>query len=259
MMKWISISLIGALMLLAGSTAQAQEITLRWGYGSAPFPPFTSKSASGKWTGFDVDIMDAMCQEMKVKCEVVEIAWDGIIPALQAKKIDLIWTGMSITDERLKVIDFTDRYRRGPAAFVAAKDLKVEISEAGLKGKSVGVQKATNFLNYLNHYYGNAASVKLYDSLDDATVDLAAGRIDVVMGDILQLKIFMKTDLGKDYEIKGITPVDPLLGRGAGAGIRKGDTALKEQLNAAIKAIRANGSYDAIAKKYFDFDPYGSG
>ncbi|MBV8650717.1 MAG: transporter substrate-binding domain-containing protein [Alphaproteobacteria bacterium] len=259
MLKWISIGLVSAFVLLAGTTAKAQDTVLRWGYSSAPFPPFTSKSASGKWTGFDVDIMDAMCQEMKVKCEIVEIAWDGIIPALQANKIDLIWTGMSITDERLKVIDFTDRYRRGPAAFVAAKDLKVEINEAGLKGKSVGVQKATNFLNYLNHYYGSAASVKLYDSLDDATADLAAGRIDVVMGDILQLKIFMKTDLGKDYEIKGITPVDPLLGRGAGAGIRKGDAALKERLDAAIKAIRDSGAYDTIAKQYFDFDPYGSG
>jgi polar amino acid transport system substrate-binding protein len=121
------------------------------------------------------------------------------------------------------------------------------------------VQKSTNFLNYLNHYYGAAATVKLYDSLDDATADLAAGRIDVVMGDILQLKIFMKTDMGKDDEIKGITPVDPILGRGAGAGIRKGDTALKEKLNAAIKAIRDDGTYDTIAKKYFDFDPYGSG
>jgi polar amino acid transport system substrate-binding protein len=157
------------------------------------------------------------------------------------------------------VVDFTDRYRRGPAAFIAAKDTPVAITKEGLKGKYVGVQKATNFLRYLEHYYGDAAKVKLYDSLDDATADLAAGRLDVVMGDILQLKIFMKTDEGKPYDIKGITPVDPILGRGAGAGIRKGDDALRTKLNAALKTIRDNGTYDAIAKKYFDFDPYGAG
>jgi polar amino acid transport system substrate-binding protein len=248
---------IAATVMMQGSLL-AQEAALRWGYNSASFPPFTSKSASGKWTGFDVDIMDALCKEMKAKCDIVEIAWDGIIPALQANKIDIIWSGMSMTDERMKVVDFTDRYRRGPAAFIAAKDTPVTISKEGLKGKYVGVQKATNFLRYLEHYYGDAAKVKLYDSLDDSTADLAAGRIDVVMGDILQLKIFMQTEAGKAYDIKGVTPVDPILGRGAGAGIRKGDDALRLRLNTALKTIRDNGTYDTIAKKYFDFDPYGS-
>ena len=248
-----------AIMMLSGLAAQAQEKPLRWGYNSAPFPPFTSKSASGQWTGFDVDIMNAMCKQMQAKCEIVDIAWDGIIPALQADKIDIIWSGMSMTPEREKVVDFTDRYRRGPAAFIADKTETLPITEAGLKGKVVGVQKATNFQRYLEHYYGKAAQVKLYDSLDDATADLAAGRIDVVMGDILQLKLFLKTSPGQAFDIKGVTPVDPLLGRGAGAAVRKGDDALRLKLNAAIKAIRDDGEYDTIAKRYFDFDPYGAG
>jgi polar amino acid transport system substrate-binding protein len=248
-----------AIMMLACLTVQAQDTPLRWGYNSASFPPFTSKSASGQWTGFDVDVMNALCRQMQAKCEIVEVAWDGMIPALQANKIDIIWTGMSMTAERDKVVDFTDRYRRGPAAFVAAKSDNIPITEQGLSGKVVGVQKATNFERYLEHYYGKAAQVKLYDSLDDATADLAAGRIDVVMGDILQLKVFMQTPSGQDYDIKGVTPVDPLLGRGAGAGIRKGDDALRLRLNAALKAIRDSGEYNTIAKRYFDFDPYGAG
>ena len=251
--------LAAALMCFCTLAAQAQEKVLRWGYNSAPFPPFTSKGASGEWTGFDVDIMNALCRQMQAKCEIVEIAWDGIIPALQAGKIDIIWSGMSMTAERDKVVDFTDRYRRGPAAFIADKGADIAITAQGLKGKVVGVQKATNFERYLEHYYGDAAEVKLYDSLDDATADLAAGRIDVVMGDILQLKIFLKTPEGEPFAIKGVTPVDPLLGRGAGAAVRKGDDALRLQLNAALKAIRADGEYDAIAKRYFDFDPYGAG
>lgn len=258
-MRRLAAGLLAIVMIvMTQGTLSAQQVTLRWGYSAASFPPFTSKSASGKWTGFDVDIMDAMCKVMNAKCEIVEIAWDGIIPALQANKIDIIWSGMSMTDERMKVIDFTNRYRRGPAAFIAAKDTPITISKEGLKGKYVGVQKATNFLNYLEHYYGDSAKVKLYDSLDDSTADLAAGRLDVVMGDILQLKIFLRTDAGKPFDIKGITPVDPILGRGAGAGIRKGDDALRLKLNAALKTIRDNGTYDAIAKKYFDFDPYGA-
>src|SRR5215212_2208487 len=205
-----------AVVLTSALTAQAAD-TLRWGYDSAPFPPWTNKSPSGQWSGFDVDIMNSLCREMKAKCEIVEIAWDGIIPALQANKIDIIWSGMSMTAEREKVIDFSDRYRRGPAAYVAAKDMKLEISAEGFKGKTVGVKKATNFCSYLNHYYGKAADIKLYDTTDDSIADLVAGRIDVDMGDILELTRFLKTEAGQNYEIKGVTPVDPLLGRGAGA------------------------------------------
>lgn len=249
--------LLAVLALLAAApTAFAQE-TLRWGYNAAPFPPWTNKSPAGDWFGFDIDIMNALCREMKAKCEIVPVAWDGIIPALQANKIDIIWSGMSMTEEREKVVDFTDRYRRGPAAFIAPKALKVEITAAGLKDKIVAVTKATNFQRYLEHYYGSAAKVKLYDTLDDATADLVAGRNDVVMGDILQLTLFMKNVPGQPYEIKGITPVDPILGRGAGAGVRKGDTVLRDRLNGALTAIRKSGEYQTIAKKYFEHDPYG--
>src|SRR5215211_4195142 len=87
---------------LASAVAAHAEDTLRWGYDSAPFPPWTNKSPSGQWSGFDVDIMNSLCREMKAKCEIVEIAWDGIIPALQANKIDIIWSGMSMTAEREK-------------------------------------------------------------------------------------------------------------------------------------------------------------
>jgi polar amino acid transport system substrate-binding protein len=247
-------ALVGAGSLIPSA---ASADSLRWGYNSAPFPPWTNKSPSGEWRGFDIDIMNSLCREMKATCEIVPVAWDGIIPALNANKIDIIWSGMSMTEEREKVVDFTDRYRRGPAAFVAAKADPIKITKEGLKDRIVAVTKATNFYNYLEHYYGGSAKIKLYDTLDDATADLVAGRNDVVMGDILQLTLFMKNVPGQPYEIKGITPVDPILGRGAGAGIRKGDTVLKDRINAAIASIRKTGEYTQIAKKYFEHDPYG--
>jgi len=137
---------------------------LRWGYDIVSFPPWNSRTASGQWSGFDHDIMEALCRHMEADCKIVEIAWDGMIPALQAGKIDIVWGGMSITPPREEVIDFSDRYRRGPAAYVAEKEMALPITIEGFTGKSVGVRKATNFYTYFEHYFGTVAQVKLYDT-----------------------------------------------------------------------------------------------
>ncbi|MBE2275173.1 MAG: transporter substrate-binding domain-containing protein [Rhodobacteraceae bacterium] len=252
------VRILAAVAVFATGAAAAAADQLRWGYDLAPFPPWNSRSPAGEWSGFDYDIMEALCTHMQADCEIVEIAWDGMIPALQANKIDIIWTGMSITPQREEVIDFSDRYRRGPAAYIAETEMDLPISVEGFQGKSVGIKKATNFYTYFEHYYGDAATVKLYDTTDDIIADLSSGRLDVAMGDILELQRFLDSPDGDMYEMKGVTPVDPLLGKGAGAGIRQGDTALQDRLNTALKEIRDNGEYDAIAKKYFNFDPYGS-
>jgi polar amino acid transport system substrate-binding protein len=245
-------------LCLAPALACAAE-TLRWGYNAASFPPWTIKESDGSWGGFDVDIMNAMCERMGAECRIVPMAWDGMIPALQSRRIDVIWTGMSITEARLKVIDFADRYRRGPGAFVALKEDAIPITEAGLRGKVIGAQGSSNFYSYANHYYGKVAELKMYATTEEAVNDLAARRIDVVLADILQMKLFLNTPNGKDFEIKGQTQVNvQILGRGAGAGIRKGDDELRLKLNAALSAIRADGTYQKIAAKYFDFDPYGT-
>lgn len=257
-MKRRNLLLAAPALALAPRLAKAAEV-LRWGYNAAAFPPWTLKEADGTWKGFDVDIMNAMCERMAAECRIVPMAWDGMIPALQSKRIDIVWTGMSITEARLKVIDFGDRYRRGPGAFVAAKSETIPITDAGLKGKVIGAQGSSNFYSYANFYFGKVADMKMYATTEEAISDLAARRIDVVLADILQMKLFLATDKGKDFEIKGQTQVNvQILGRGAGPGIRKGDDELREKLNAALKAIRDDGTYQKIAAKYFDFDPYGA-
>lgn len=244
-------------LVLAPHVGRAAEV-LRWGYNAAAFPPWTIKQADGTWVGFDVDIMNAMCAQMKAQCQIVSMAWDGMIPALQSNRIDIIWTGMSITEARLKVIDFGDHYRRGPGAFIGPKNETIPITDAGLKGKVIGTQSSSNYYSYADHYFGRVADLKMYATTDDALADLAAGRIDVVLADILQMKLFLATDHGKDFEIKGQTHPDvQILGRGAGPGVRKGDDALRLKLNTALQAIRTDGTYQKIAAKYFDFDPYG--
>jgi polar amino acid transport system substrate-binding protein len=248
-------------MMVLGSFAARADDTIRFGIAAEPYPPFTSKDASGKWVGFEVDLMDAVCAQMKAKCEIVEVAWDGIIPALQANKFDVIWSSMSITEKRKQTIDFTDKYYHTPAVIIGPKSVSFNIDKNNpdsLKGKIIGVQTSTIHAQYVQKYFGSAATVKVYDTQDNVNADLVAGRIDCEMADSIALDDFMKTDAGKDFEVKFTESKDPILGSGVGGGILKTNTALKEKFNAAIAAIRADGTYDKIAKKYFDFDIYGS-
>ncbi|RVA16578.1 transporter substrate-binding domain-containing protein, partial [Mesorhizobium sp. M7D.F.Ca.US.004.03.1.1] len=118
-MRRIVIAALGlAMAASAAAPSMAQESALKWGYDSEPDQPFVDRGPTGDPTGFDVDLMNAMCAEMKTKCEIAITVWDSMIPALESKKIDIIWTGMGITEEREKVINFTDVYRKSPAAYL---------------------------------------------------------------------------------------------------------------------------------------------
>lgn len=251
-------ALAAALGLAVVSGAAAQQVKV--GFAAEPYPPFTSPDASGNWEGWEVDFMKAMCAEAKLDCVVTPVAWDGIIPALTAGKIDMIVGSMSITAERLQTIDFSDKYYNTPTAVIGPKGVDFEATPEGLAGKTIGVQVATVHQVYANKYFGEAgATVKEYQTQDEANNDLAAGRIDAVQADSIALGDFLKTEQGAACcELKGNVKDDvDILGAGVGVGLRKGDTELKDKVNAAIKAIRANGTYDEFSKKYFDFDIYG--
>jgi polar amino acid transport system substrate-binding protein len=251
--------LLGAMIALAGVVAHADDV-IKFGVAAEPYPPFSSKDASGKWVGFEIDLMDAVCAQMQAKCQLVETAWDGIIPALQEKKIDVIWASMTITDERKQKIDFTDKYYNAQAWIIGPKSESVTVDFSNpdsLKGKIIGVQTSTIHYNFVQKYFGSAATIKTYDTQDNCNADLVAGRVDLVMADSIALDAFLSSDQGKDFEKKAVAPKDPILGEGVGGGVRKDDQDLRMKLNAAIAAIRANGTYDAVAKKYFDFNIYG--
>lgn len=253
-----SIGLALALGLAGATLASAQEVKV--GFAAEPYPPFTSPDASGNWEGWEVDFMKAVCAEAKLDCVVTPVAWDGIIPALTSSKIDMIIGSMSITAERLQTIDFTDKYYNTPTAVIGAKGNAFEATPEGLSGKTIGVQVATVHQVYANKYFGeNGASVKEYQTQDEANNDLAAGRIDAVQADSIALDAFLKSEQGAACcDLKGNVKDDPeILGAGVGIGLRKGEDELKGKLNAAIKAIRDNGSYDEFSKKYFDFNIYG--
>jgi polar amino acid transport system substrate-binding protein len=252
---------VAALAFALGLTGavQAQAETVKVGFAAEPYPPFTSLDASGKWVGWEVEFQEAVCKEAKLDCVITPVAWDGIIPALTSKKIDMIIGSMSITAEREKTISFSDKYYNTPTGIIGSKDEKFDATPEGLTGKVLGVQVATVHADYAKKHFGDkAAEIKEYQTQDEANQDLAAGRIDAVQADALALDAFLKSDAGKCCDHKGNVAEDvEVLGPGVGIGLRKEDTALKDKLNAAIKAIRANGTYDTFSKKYFDFNIYG--
>ncbi|MDI7863143.1 transporter substrate-binding domain-containing protein [Rhizobiaceae bacterium n13] len=248
-----------ALALGIAGTGMAAAEQVKVGIAAEPYPPFAAPDASGNWIGWEVDFMNAVCAEAKLDCVLTPVAWDGIIPALNSKKIDAIMASMSITAERQKTIDFSDKYYNTPTGVIGAKDQTFDASPEALAGKIIGVQVSTIHQEYVNAHFGDAAEVKEYQTQDEANQDLAAGRIDATQADAIALQAFLESDQGKACcELKGYVKDDPaILGAGVGVGMRKGETELKDKINAAIKAIRANGTYDAITKKYFDFDVYG--
>ncbi|RWM41159.1 transporter substrate-binding domain-containing protein [Mesorhizobium sp.] len=258
-MKTVLKTFAAALLFGVAAMGVAKADQVKIGVAAEPYPPFTSPDASGKWVGWEIDFIDAVCAEEKLDCVITPVAWDGIIPALTTKKIDLIVSSMSITDERKKTIDFSDKYYNTPTAIIGPKDQKFGATPDDLKGKVIGVQVSTVHAVYAKKHFTGAQEIKEYQTQDEANNDLAAGRLDAVQADSIALGEFLKTDQGKGCcDLKGmVAQDDEVLGPGVGAGVRKEDTDLKDKINAGIKAIRANGKYDEISKKYFDFDIYG--
>ncbi|MBK8457838.1 MAG: transporter substrate-binding domain-containing protein [Phyllobacteriaceae bacterium] len=252
-------TLAAGVVAFAALTGAAQAEAVKIGIAAEPYPPFASPDAAGNWVGWEVEIIGAVCEAAKLECAITPVAWDGIIPALTTKKIDAIMASMSITEERKKTIDFSDKYYNTPTSVVGAKGTKMDATPEGLKGKILGVQVSTIHADYAKkHFAGSAAEIKEYQTQDEANADLAAGRIDATQADGIALDAFLASEQGKACcELKGNVADDPaILGLGAGVGIRQGDP-LKDTFNAAIKAIRDSGKYDEISKKYFNFDIYG--
>jgi len=223
------------------------------------YEPFTFKTADGKPTGFDVDIASALCEQIKRKCVFVEQVWDSMIPGLQAKKYDVIISSLSITADRLKVIDFTDKYYNTPSRVVLKKDVKFT-GPASIKGKKIGVLKGSTQEKYaMGELKTAGVEVIPYEAQDQVYLDIKSGRLDGTVADFVEVNGgFLSKPEGKDYALAGPELfTEKYFGTGVGIGLRKGDATLKTELNTAIKTIRTNGAYKKINDKYFKFDVYG--
>ena len=256
MKKLIILSLL-VLFAFASSVSANEWDKIRIGVEGA-YPPFSWVEKDGTLKGFDIDIARALCEEIGAECVLVPQDWDGIIPALLARKYDAIIASMSITEERKKKVAFSDKYYNTPAKFARKKGSGITISKAGLKGKTVGVQRATTHDNFITAEFGESVNIKRYGTQDEAYLDAIAGRVDLLLADSIAMKDgFLKTDKGKGWEFVGPGFSDPkYFGVGAGIAVRKGDRELAKLFSLAIKVIRANGVYHRINGKYFAFDVY---
>ena len=243
--------LLAAVATLAFGTSAVAADKLKNGTEGA-YPPFNLIDASGQVGGFDVEIAKALCAKMAVECDVVTSDWDGIIPALNAKKFDFLAASMSITDDRKKTVDFTEPYYTNKLQFIAQKSNDFKTDKASLKGKVIGAQRSTIAGTWLEDNLDGVVQIKLYDTQENAYLDLSSGRVDGVLADKFVNWEWLKSDAGKDFEFKG----EPVFDNDKiGIAVRKGDP-LREKLNAALKGIVEDGTYKQINDKYFPFSIY---
>ncbi|WP_338557255.1 lysine/arginine/ornithine ABC transporter substrate-binding protein ArgT [Erwinia sp. E_sp_B04_7] len=254
----LALSLLLALSSASSAFAAAPK-TLRIGTDPT-YAPFESKNAQGQLAGFDIDLANEICKRMATKCTYVESDFDALIPSLKAKKIDAIISSLSITEKRQQEIAFSEKLYAANARLIAPKGSKILPTLESLKGKTIGLLQGTTQETYANeNWRPKGINVTPYANQDLVYQDLTAGRIDAAFQDeVAASEGFLKQPAGKDYAFAGPAVKDEkIFGVGTGMGMRKDDTELKAAIDKAFDEIRKDGTYDKLAKKYFDFDVYG--
>jgi arginine/ornithine transport system substrate-binding protein len=258
---WMRTFLATVALLLATGVAPiavADDAQLRVGLQNER-PPFSFSDDNGELQGFDVEIAGALCAALKVRCDLVPLEFTALVPSLQEGRIDAAVASMSITEERLQLVDFTEKYHQASNRFVARRGARFEIAPESLLGKTIGVKRGTIHDRYLSEQYARTASIRRYGYSDEIFIDLALGRLDLAFADGITLtESFLKTDLGADFDFVGPALSDSRwFGRGEGIAVRKGNADLLARLNRALRGILADGTYEEIRIKHFDYDIYG--
>jgi arginine/ornithine transport system substrate-binding protein len=237
-----------ALAMMAG-VAHAQDRNLRIAF-DVPYAPFEYKDDNGELTGFEVELAEAMCEEMNANCEFVIQAWDGMIPGLLARKFDLFMSSMSITQERAERVLFSEPYYNTPGGWFAREGFTTDVTDMdAMEGQTVGVQRGTTMDSHVTEEMGGIVTIKRYTTADDMVLDLEGQRLDVVFVDY---PVGEQTILSKEGFKEVGEPVK--LGQGVGVAMRKRDEDLAGEVNAALATLKEDGTYDTIMDKYFAYD-----
>jgi octopine/nopaline transport system substrate-binding protein len=275
--KTLALAVLGSALAVTGAAAQAKKWETVKVATEGAYAPWNFTGAGGKLEGFEIDLANDLCNRMKVKCEIVAQDWDGIIPALQSKKYDAIMAGMSVTDEREKVISFSRAYANSPNGYLVAKnsplakmpgtgeayslttqqaeaEKAIEATKPALKGKTVGVQVSTIHSSFADKYLKGTAEIREYKTTEQHDLDLAAGRLDAVLADATALIGTLEKPEFKDFVMVGPSITGGLLGRGVGVGLRKEDGDLKTMFDQAIDAAIKDGTVLKLSQKWFKID-----
>lgn len=251
-MKALSMTAAGCLLLglLTSQTMAAEKLRIGT---EGDYKPFNYVTGSGEIKGFDYDIGQAVCAELKAECEWSTHEWSGIIPALQSGKFDIMIASMAINDERKKQVSFTNPYYFNAMHFIARKDLGIkDVSKAALEGKIIGTQSGSVAVETLKEYFPDN-EVKLYPSLSEAFLDMDSGRLDMVLESQMALSDWLAQDSGACCEFAG-KPFILDTAQGNAMALRTDSADLTKRLNTALEVIMKNGTYDKIRQQYFDFD-----
>lgn len=275
--KLLGFAALGSVLALGSASAQDKKWDSIKIATEGAYAPWNFTAAGGKLDGFEIELANDLCKRMNAKCEIVAQDWDGIIPALQAGKYDAIMAGMSITDKRKEVIDFSAAYVNAANGLLVAKNsdlakmpltgkvfnlatqeaaakTAIEEQKKALKGKTIGVQGSTTHANFATTHLKDAAEIREYKTTEQHDLDLSAGRIDAVLADQTALGATLAKPEFKDYVIAGPGFVGGILGNGVGVGLRKTDGALKAKFDEAIKAAIADGTVKKLSEKWFKVD-----
>lgn len=250
---------LATVLALASTGVLAKDLSvIRFGVDPT-FAPFESKTPEGNLIGFDIDLGNAICAQLKAKCVWVEIAFDSIIPALKAKKFDGVLSAMTVNEKRKQNIAFSDRLYNSPNRLIAKADSGLLPTIESLKGKRVGVAQGSTQEAYVRAAWApHGVTMVSYTNQDLLYPDLVSGRIDASLTDAVVADIgFLQTPRNTGFAFAGDTVQDEkLLGEGIAIGLRKDDPELIQAINGALAEMHKNGTYDAIQKKYFTFDIY---
>ncbi|MBB4039037.1 octopine/nopaline transport system substrate-binding protein [Microvirga flocculans] len=272
--KALGLGLLASALAMGAATAQEKTVKIAT---EGAYAPWNFTGAGGKLEGFEIDLANDLCARMKVKCEIISQDWDGIIPALQAKKYDAIMAGMNITDKRLETINFSRPYASGPHGWgvlkgspleklagegkrlsldkdPAAAKAMIEEWKPLLKGKTVGTQGSTVNAQFLEKYLKDTVTIREYKTTEQHDLDLAAGRLDAIFAAHSSLKASTEKPEFKDMVIAGGAVSGDVLGRGVAVGLRKEDTELKAMFDKAIQSAIDDGTVQKLTQKWFKID-----
>ena len=264
MRKSVIVHILTVLVVLFAAMAPAAFASqIRLGMSHEPYMPFTQINQAGVWEGFEADLSHAVCDKMGLECKISQTSWEGLIPSLTAGKIDFIVGAFSITDKRKEVVDFSIPYYNAVTVLVGMRSDDTRITDKkddsgrgmvvdakGLKGKIIGYQSGTIQAAYAEKYLPEIEA-KAYPAADTALADMTAGRIDYVLMDLQPVETFLASKEGAEYEVKHKVPANVVLGEGIGYAVRKGDKDSLDKINAALTALKADGTLDTLVQKWF--------
>lgn len=217
------------------------------------FPPIGFRDASGKLTGFDVELAEEACRRMGLKPVFQPVVWDTVILSLNKKDIDLIWNGMTITEKREKEISFSQAYLKGENVFLVNAKNNVSVKK-DLKNMVVGVQSGSEQEETIKKdpFSTSLKEIKTYDTIQAALLDIKTGRVDAVLADNFSGLYTAKQILKDDVKI---TVIPGEYGQTqSGVGIRKSDKALRSEVNKVLDDMKNDGSISRLAQKWFGSD-----